>query len=48
MGVFVQCSACQKFFASKRALREHIDKEHRITDAKIRSNKNKGDDAVAT
>lgn len=47
MGVFVQCSSCQKFFVSKKALREHIDKEHRITDAKIRF-KGKGDDAVAT
>lgn len=47
MGVFVQCSACKKFFASKRALKDHIDKEHRITDAKIVFKKEKDNNTVA-
>lgn len=30
-----QCNICGKFFNSKRDLKEHIDKNHRITDEKI-------------
>jgi uncharacterized C2H2 Zn-finger protein len=30
-----RCNSCGKFFDSKRELREHIDKNHRITDSKI-------------
>ncbi len=31
-----RCNACGKFFDSKRELREHIDKTHRITNSKLR------------
>ena len=30
-----QCNSCARFFDSKKALKEHIDKTHRITDSKI-------------
>lgn len=30
-----RCNSCGKFFDSKRELREHINKIHRITDSKI-------------
>jgi uncharacterized C2H2 Zn-finger protein len=30
-----RCSSCDEFFYSRRQLREHIDKNHRITDSKI-------------
>jgi hypothetical protein len=30
-----QCIICGKFFASKKELREHKDKNHRITNSKI-------------
>jgi hypothetical protein len=30
-----QCNSCDRFFDSKKALKEHIDKNHRITDSKI-------------
>jgi hypothetical protein len=30
-----RCNSCGKFFDSKRELREHIDKNHRITASKI-------------
>lgn len=29
------CGICGKFFDTKKELREHKDKEHRISDAKI-------------
>ena len=32
---FSRCYACGEFFDSKRKLKEHIDKNHRITDSKI-------------
>jgi hypothetical protein len=30
-----QCIICGEFFDSKRELKEHKDKDHRITDSKI-------------
>ncbi len=30
-----RCHACSESFDSKRKLKEHIDKNHRITDSKI-------------
>lgn len=30
-----QCNSCAKIFDSKKALKEHIDKTHRITDSKV-------------
>ena len=30
-----RCNICGKFFNSKRKLKEHKDKDHRITDSKI-------------
>jgi hypothetical protein len=30
-----RCNSCGEFFNSKRELREHIDKNHRITDSKV-------------
>jgi hypothetical protein len=30
-----QCNICSKFFDSKKDLKEHIDKDHRITDSKM-------------
>jgi uncharacterized C2H2 Zn-finger protein len=30
-----QCNSCARLFDSKKALKEHIDKTHRITDEKI-------------
>jgi uncharacterized C2H2 Zn-finger protein len=29
-----QCNSCARIFDSKKALKEHIDKTHRITDSK--------------
>jgi uncharacterized C2H2 Zn-finger protein len=34
-GKVSRCTSCGEFFDSKRELREHIDKNHRITDSKI-------------
>ncbi len=34
-GNISRCITCGQFFDSKRELREHIDKNHRITDSKI-------------
>lgn len=31
-----QCSSCGKHFESKKALRQHIDREHRITDETLK------------
>jgi uncharacterized C2H2 Zn-finger protein len=30
-----RCNSCGEFFNSKRELREHIDKNHRITNSKV-------------
>ena len=30
-----QCKSCKKIFESKRELKDHIEKNHRITDEKI-------------
>jgi uncharacterized C2H2 Zn-finger protein len=30
-----RCNSCGEFFNSKRELKEHIDKNHRITDSKV-------------
>jgi len=30
-----QCNICARIFDSRKALKEHIDKTHRITDSKI-------------
>jgi uncharacterized C2H2 Zn-finger protein len=30
-----QCNSCARLFDSKKTLKEHIDKTHRITDEKI-------------
>lgn len=30
-----QCNSCARLFDSKKTLKEHIDKTHRITDSKI-------------
>ncbi|HEX2231009.1 MAG TPA: hypothetical protein VHG34_02360 [Nitrososphaeraceae archaeon] len=30
-----QCKSCTKIFDSKRELKDHIEKNHRITDEKI-------------
>ena len=34
-GKISQCNSCRSFFDSKTRLKEHIDKNHRITDSKI-------------
>jgi hypothetical protein len=34
-GVISRCIACGQFFDSKKELKEHRDKNHRITDAKM-------------
>jgi uncharacterized C2H2 Zn-finger protein len=34
-GNISKCIMCGQFFDSKRKLKEHIDKNHRITDSKI-------------
>ena len=36
-GIFSKCITCGKVFDSKKQLRTHKDKGHRITDSKIRS-----------
>jgi hypothetical protein len=32
-----KCNICGKFFDSRRELKEHKDKDHRITDSKMAS-----------
>jgi uncharacterized C2H2 Zn-finger protein len=34
-GKISRCNSCGQFFDAKRKLKEHIDKNHRITDSKI-------------
>ena len=34
-GKISKCNSCGKFFNSKRELKNHIDKNHRITNTKI-------------
>jgi hypothetical protein len=36
-GILSKCIICGKFFDSKKQLRTHKDKDHRITDSKMRS-----------
>ena len=36
-GILSQCIICGKFFDSKKQLRTHKDKDHRITDSKMMS-----------
>jgi hypothetical protein len=33
--IISKCSICDQFFDSKKKLRDHKDKDHRITDLKI-------------
>jgi hypothetical protein len=33
--IISRCNSCGKFLDSKRELREHIDKNHRITNSKM-------------
>ena len=35
MGKISRCNVCGKFLDSKRELKDHIDKNHRITNSKI-------------
>ena len=35
--IISRCNICDDFFNSKRELKEHIDKNHRITDSKMKS-----------
>jgi hypothetical protein len=35
--VISRCNICYDFFNSKRELKEHKDKDHRITDSKMKS-----------
>jgi hypothetical protein len=35
--ILSKCSICGKFFDSKKQLRTHKDKDHRITDSKMSS-----------
>ena len=35
--IFSKCIVCGKFFDSKKQLRTHKDKDHRITDSKMMS-----------
>jgi uncharacterized C2H2 Zn-finger protein len=35
-GILSKCIICGKFFDSKKQLRTHKDKDHRITDSKMR------------
>jgi hypothetical protein len=35
MNKISRCNICGKFFDSKRALKEHIDKNHRVTNSKM-------------
>lgn len=39
-----RCGACGRIFESRKALRNHIDKEHRITDSKLQARKEAADD----
>ncbi|MDQ3884794.1 MAG: hypothetical protein M3239_05050 [Thermoproteota archaeon] len=43
MNKISRCNICGEFFNSKRELKEHKDKNHRITDSKVvgESKKNK-------
>jgi uncharacterized C2H2 Zn-finger protein len=34
-GKISKCNSCGKFFDSKRELKNHIDKNHRITNSKM-------------
>ena len=34
-GKISKCNSCGKFFNSKRELKNHIDKNHRITNSKM-------------
>jgi uncharacterized C2H2 Zn-finger protein len=34
-GIISKCIMCGQFFDSKKELKEHIDKSHRITNAKL-------------
>jgi hypothetical protein len=34
-GKISKCNSCGKFFNSKRQLKNHIDKDHRITNSKM-------------
>jgi uncharacterized C2H2 Zn-finger protein len=43
-GIASKCTMCDRYFQSKKALREHINKEHRITNTKMRNVKNKADE----
>jgi hypothetical protein len=36
-GILSKCIICGKFFDSKKQLRTHKDKDHRITNSKMRS-----------
>ena len=36
-GILSKCIICGKFFDSKKQLRTHKDKDHRITDSKMMS-----------
>jgi hypothetical protein len=35
-GIVSRCNICSNFFNSKRELKEHKDKDHRITDSKMK------------
>jgi hypothetical protein len=35
--ILSKCSICSRFFGSKKELRDHKDKDHRITDSKMMS-----------
>jgi hypothetical protein len=34
-GIFSKCNICGQFFDSKKALRKHKDKNHRISNSKM-------------
>ena len=36
-GILSKCIICGEFFDSKKQLRTHKDKDHRITDSKMRT-----------
>ncbi|MDQ4016696.1 MAG: hypothetical protein M3136_13140 [Thermoproteota archaeon] len=40
-GKISKCNSCGKFFNSKRELKNHIDKNHRITNSKMAVGKTK-------
>jgi uncharacterized C2H2 Zn-finger protein len=43
-----RCNSCGKYFDSKRELRKHIDKKHRITDSKISESRINKYDALSS